>query len=182
MAEWITYRKQKACHTARPAKRRRRISTGPSRPGDRRGRNKHMRYNRTEYPHREHNDCSVRALAAAAGVPYTQAYKALAKAGRKKGRGAFLSSWIRQGRLPGFTFEQVLPRPLVFSHAVCGTAIYKQGSLRPTLKQFIRRYPEGTYLVIQSGHAFAVRNSVVIDANRPGPRVRVQQAWKVVAV
>lgn len=141
-----------------------------------------MRYNRTEYPHRERNDCSVRALAAAAGVTYTRAYKALAKAGRKKGKGSYLSQWIRYGKIPGFTFEQVLPRSVMFSTAVCGKAIYHPEPPRPTLKQFICRHSEGTYLVVQRGHAFAVRNSVVIDANRPGPRVRVQQAWKVVAV
>lgn len=140
-----------------------------------------MRYNRTEYPQREKNDCAVRALAAAAGVTYTRAYKALAKAGRKKGRCSYMASWIIRGSIPGFTFERVLPRALVFREAVGGTATYKQGSLRPTLKQFVKQHPEGTYFCIQRGHAFAVRNSVVIDANRPGPRTRVQTAWKVAA-
>jgi hypothetical protein len=141
-----------------------------------------MRYNTKSYPNRERSDCAVRALAAAAGVTYTRAYQALAKAGRKKGRGTYLSQWIRAGRIPGFTFEQVLPRNLVQSGVVCGGVFHRQDPPRPTLKQFVKANPEGTYLVIQVGHAFAVRNSIVIDAGRPGPRVRVQQAWKVVAV
>jgi hypothetical protein len=141
-----------------------------------------MRYNTKSYPRKERSDCGVRALAAAASVTYTRAYKALASAGRKKKRGSYLSEWIRRGKIPGFTFEQVLPRSITMSNMVCGTAIYAAATPRPTLKQFIRRYPEGNYLVIQTGHAFAVRNSIVIDENRPGPRVRIQQAWKVVAV
>lgn len=143
-----------------------------------------MRYNTKSYPNKENNDCGVRALAAAAGVSYTQAYKALELAGRQKKRGSYLSRWIRMGmiHLPGIRFEVMFDREIMVGFRPGSYGVCREVTPAPTLKQFVKANPTGNFLVTQTGHAFAVRNGVVIDANRPGARVRVKQAWRVTAV
>lgn len=55
----------------------------------------------------DQNDCTVKALALACGVPYAVAHKAMEEQGRKIGRGAFEQQWIAAGRALGFSIQRL---------------------------------------------------------------------------
>jgi ABC-type bacteriocin/lantibiotic exporter with double-glycine peptidase domain len=121
-----------------------------------------MRYNTKSYPHKERSDCGVRALAAACGIPYAKAHKALAKAGRKKAQGTHPYQLVRAATSLGIACRMVSARPM-----------------KPTLKQFVRTFRTGRHLVISQTHALAVVNGIVVDANRSGARTRVILAYAI---
>jgi hypothetical protein len=133
---------------------------------------------------RETNDCTVRALSAASGVSYATARRAMAKAGRRKNDGIPLPDTIRKQGIQGFHFEWVIDQ-LDAKHYYegytdrRGVKRFRQRHRDITLKQFCKLFRTGTYLLCKDGHALAVRNGVVIDANKSGPRTRVTHAWIV---
>ena len=109
----------------------------------------------------EHNDCTVRALSAAAQVPYEQAHAALARAGRVNGRG--VKFWAIQnaysefgGKWVAFNFEAKLP----------------------TLAHFTSALPSRRCVVLIRGHALALVDGVQLDLAPSGARFRVQGYWK----
>lgn len=56
--------------------------------------------------HKEHRDCTVKALAVATGKPYAEVHAALAKAGRKPRRGTSLANMATAAKALGFTWER----------------------------------------------------------------------------
>jgi len=51
-----------------------------------------------------------------------------------------------------------------------------------TLRQFIRKYPQGLYLTATWDHLFAVDNGIIADPrnhDRPGLGRIIRQAWRV---
>ena len=113
----------------------------------------------------ERNDCTVRAIAEACAMPYSEAHAMLAAAGRKRGNrfsfGNFISE--RQGQpINGRTVQSVhMPWHL------------------PTLAQFVRDFPRGTFVVRKNGHVFCIRDGVVYDDTPQGARVRIKRVWHI---
>jgi len=103
---------------------------------------------------RENNDCAVKAVAAAAGVSYEAAHKALAKQGRRCGRGT--SPFMTFAALHGFgkTTEMHPGR----SFAPRGRKTFTVSMLARMGSQF-----EGTWLARVKGHIFAVIDGEIID-------------------
>lgn len=114
----------------------------------------------------EQNDCSVRACAVAACVPYSVAREAFAAAGRRTGRGTKLHTSKRAWELVlGYSPEKV------------NTSEAKTGKVL-TVGQFVAAFPVGHFVVHVSGHAFAVTDGVVHDwADRPRRHVRAAFAF-----
>ena len=108
----------------------------------------------------EARDCAVLALAIAAGASYEAAHAALRAAGRKRRSGAKLIAWIRDGKLPGFKFRRVVRR-------------------NQTLARFLREHPQGRFLCVKYGHAFAVVDGVCLDSWARKPGEIVKAAWVV---
>ena len=115
----------------------------------------------------ENRDCVVRALAIAADVTYEVAHRICATHGRKPG---------------GTTFR----RTLRAAAAQLGLKPMDLGltggaPTKPTLAQFLRAHPTGTFAVRRAGHLFAVIDGIVHDNNRnTGPRSRITDAWRAV--
>lgn len=109
----------------------------------------------------ETNDCGVRAVVAATGLPYAQVNASLIAAGRKPRQGTYAT----QIDAAGFPLERL------------------GGGRRLTITQFIKRNPTGRYVILRRGHYFAVIAGVVHDwwGSETGPRSRVVVAWKVIA-
>lgn len=116
-------------------------------------------------PTGERNDCSVRALSVAARISYERAYGLYAKVGREPNKGTYTRITMALAERCGFTNVRLHPPHSPF---------------KPTLAQFIRLYPKGSYLVHRSGHAFALVDGVVHDWEYgTGPRTRIHAAWEV---
>ena len=56
--------------------------------------------------HKEHRDCTVKALAVATGKPYADCHRALAKAGRKPRRGCHLHQMEEAAKSLGFSMDR----------------------------------------------------------------------------
>lgn len=115
---------------------------------------------RTESHPAERRDCTVRALAVAAGVTYEVAHDELAKAGRKNGRGIKLASIIGRGKLSRFTFRRV-------------------GRSPKTVQRFLKEHPQGRFLCRKSRHAFAIIDGVIYDSSPRRDMERITHAWIV---
>jgi len=107
----------------------------------------------------EANDCTVRALQAAAQIPYEQAHAALAAAGRAKGKSV------------SFFTADAAYRPL-------GGKWVCLAVLRPTLAQFTRSLPSSRCVALVRGHALAMVDGAQHDMHVNGARRRVLGYWK----
>ena len=110
-------------------------------------------------PSFEARDCTVRALAAASGMPYSRAHHVLARAGRKNGRG-----------INSVKFCEVL-----MSHGFwpCWPTVPEwRGRVLDLLPALAQQKP-ARWVVVVTGHAFAVRGDKVFDF----PRRMPLRAW-----
>ena len=125
----------------------------------------------------EENDCTVRALANAAGLPYQLAHKILAKAGRQQGRGMFTKDWHPVYTRLGFKLQSIhgTTRGARFMAHMTGVAA-QQGI---TLSKLLPRLRQGRYAVKVSGHIFAVVDGKVLDYGNNPAGCKVQAIYKL---
>lgn len=125
----------------------------------------------------ERNDCVVRAFAAAFDIEYDKAHLFVGKEfGRqfRKGTPRFNSTMTKlandRRRLNYKSLKTI------FSGEV------KKGSSRMTVGGFVKDYDKGTYIIVISGHAFTVRDGMVIGGNsEDAKRMRciIKGVWKI---
>jgi len=114
-----------------------------------------------ERPAWDKNDCSVRALAVATGVPYAVASVAYSVLGRR----------LKTGTQVGLS-ERLHIEILGMTKV---TAVEGMD-----LETFLRVVPKRSYVVHKIGHAFAVVDGVVHDwENTTRPGTRITRVWKV---
>jgi hypothetical protein len=132
------------------------------------------------------HDCSVRALAIAAGIPYEEAHRLFKEAGRADNKptptAVTRALFKRLGFTKHTTFLGYGARYNRRRDTWTPIANY------PTLARFIKAHPRGRFTVHRTGHAFALINGVVHDwpSERftrafpaTGSRSRVVGAWEV---
>lgn len=119
----------------------------------------------------EREDCTVRALAVVADVPYVRAHEIMARAGRHPRRG----TWILR----------VNPDDVLKAVDMRVEKDYFQMQLRvlhrgpvPTPRTIGRMFPVGRYLVFTRGHVFGMVHGQIIDW-AAGRRHRIQYVLKV---
>lgn len=117
----------------------------------------------------ERNDCAVKALAIAAGMPYGVAHLLFKKYGRKDRRGTrryitkLVVNYLKEHH--GFTSIPLRdPR--------------KADGSRFTMKTIGQRYYRGRYLVFVSGHVAAMIDGKIEDWTE-GRRHRVTEIWSL---
>ena len=110
----------------------------------------------------ESNDCSVRAVSVASGLPYYKVHAAFTEAGRKTGKGVSVRIMIAALEKLGIMQQ---PETLVFR--------------RPTLSYWLSNNPTGNWVIVKRDHAFAILDGVVHDSSPVGARSRVLFAFKV---
>jgi len=113
-------------------------------------------------PHTERNDCAVRALVCAVGIPYSQAWSVLQAEGRKPGRKTSVTQLAN-------AILNIAPDTV--------TRYLRHKSM--TVKAFALAHPEGHYLCMSRGHYFAVTQGLVHDW-RSRPRAKVIWAWRMI--
>lgn len=101
----------------------------------------------------ERRDCAVRALAAAADIPYYQAHDIFKWGGRRR-------------RCASYRTAETLKD--------MGLRVIFQSS---SLAFFLKLNPQGEFFVVKRGHAFAVKDGVIFDDSKLGGMVKVR--WYV---
>lgn len=110
------------------------------------------------------NDCAVRALAVAARVPYDTVYDALARVGRKSGRGVH-TDVVGKAVLPGIRLvKESYPA--------------EKGKPRMNIARFCRE-KRGAYVLRLSGHFVAVVDGVAHDDHQTYDERCVYGAYRV---
>jgi hypothetical protein len=111
---------------------------------------------------RQKNDCTVRALALARGIPYDEAYDILKAAGRKCSRGFAFPDWLNSQ-----AWAVKMPFPAV------------KGRRRMNPATFTKAYPTGVFICRVAKHVFAVIDGVVLDTAENSPDRCIYTAWRI---
>ena len=135
----------------------------------------------------EKNDCFVRAVASASGSSYDAAHAYVKETfKRQDGQGTqFVDSTFLsiEGKLQEFgqvkvKFEKLPKEKIKNTYKLYGELIDRQ----KTVKSFIKTNPRGTYIVLVAGHAFTIKDGVLIDnqGEEFRPTRKVQSAYRVI--
>jgi len=133
----------------------------------------------------ETNDCVVRAFASAFNVTYDFAHKKVAEIfGRKNGQGTDCFSLImRTLESKGISVNRkkikTISKDVNLSYWIKVKGVNTLRSM--TTAKFLEDYPKGTYIVTVKGHAFTIKDGVVIgnpdDATKR--KKTIYGAWKI---
>jgi hypothetical protein len=126
---------------------------------------------------RETNDCTVRALMAAANITYDQAHATMTKHGRKFGKGTYHDT-----QLKAYTEHRGELR------AIFGTtkgARYRANKMENvphvegiTLGKLLERIPMGRFVCVMTGHAFAIIDRQLADGGPLKAGTRIQAIYR----
>ena len=134
----------------------------------------------------ETNDCVVRAFASAFDVDYDTAHAEVKKTFKRedrKGTRFFMGRMVNMGT-NGYVFND--RKIETVKTDVFGMRYYVHTADGLTLRNtttayFLKKYPVGTYIVVVRGHAFTIKDGVVIgnleDAKQR--RKHITGAWKI---
>lgn len=134
----------------------------------------------------ETNDCVVRAFASAFDVDYDTAHAEVKKTFKRedrKGTRFFMGRMVDMGT-KGYVFND--RKIETVKTDVFGMRYYVHTDDGLTLRNtttayFLKKYPVGTYIVVVRGHAFTIKDGVVIgnlqDAKQR--RKHITGAWKI---
>jgi hypothetical protein len=109
----------------------------------------------------EKGDCTIRALAISAGIPYQYAHKIGREAGRKNKK--------------GFHPEILLK----YAKKEYGITYKKKRYKSVTIQRFIKENPTGHYYVATNNHAFAILNGTIYDTGLNRPLQRLEEAYLI---
>ena len=135
----------------------------------------------------EKNDCFVRAVASASGSSYDAAHAYVKETFKRQDRQGtqFVNSTMEsiEGKLQEFgnvkvKFEKLGKKRVMNTYKLYGELIDRQ----KTVKSFIKTNPRGTFIVLVAGHAFTIKNGVLVD-NRGEefrPTRKVTGAYRVI--
>lgn len=124
----------------------------------------------------ETNDCTVRALASAADIPYDVAHRVLKKHGRKDRKGATFKTLHAAYEECGFRLVKVCGDGKRSRFAAKHTdANWVDGI---TFGKLVDQLTYGEYIINVTGHAVAVVNGKVIDTFHNNARKRVVAVYK----
>jgi hypothetical protein len=125
----------------------------------------------------ESNDCTVRALANATGMPYKLAHRIMAqRASRKVGKGVMASDWHPVYESFGVKLQSI--------HGSTNGALYlahltgKARQAGITLERLLPRLGSGRYIIKVRGHVLAVVDGKVLDYGYNPAGCRVQAVYK----
>lgn len=137
---------------------------------------------------KEKNDCFVKAVASATGSSYDDAH-AFAKQqfNRIDREGTMVSMFMPKvdGKKLSIGSTEVVMKSLSKAKITNKYKLYGETILRQkTVKSFIKSNPIGTFIVLVAGHAFTIKDGVLIDnaGEEFRPTRKVQGAIKVSAI
>ena len=108
------------------------------------------------------NGCVVRSFAIVLGKTYEEMYEICKRHGRKHGKGM-------NGAQQELIAEEFGLKKVSLSGFYRG---------EPTVNQFLKAHPTGTFYVVRSGHAFVIKDGVIHDwKSGTGIRSRIRRAF-----
>jgi hypothetical protein len=110
---------------------------------------------------KDKRDCTIRALAISAGIPYETAHDIGAKAGRKNGCGFYPDTLLKAAK------KQI------------GLTYRKKRYKKVTIQRFIKENPTGRYYVATNCHAFAIINGHIYDTGLNRPLERLEEVYLI---
>jgi hypothetical protein len=113
---------------------------------------------------KENRDCTVRSLALAAGINYSDAHKCCSEAGRRP----------RQGLL-----DHGIQKAVSLASSRFGITAKLIAPPHGTFAQMREKYNQGRYIFTSSRHAFAVIDGVLHDSWHVGGRTKVGMIIKI---
>lgn len=134
----------------------------------------------------ETNDCVVRAFASAFEIEYDEAHGIVAKEFRRVNRKGTLGFGVKMNLLDKnnvtFNGKKISKITHEYDSMLYSVKVNGVKTLRnTTTSYFLKKYPVGTYIVVVRGHAFTIKDGVVIgnysDAKKT--RKRILGAWKI---
>ena len=124
----------------------------------------------------ETNDCVVRAIASASGWDYDKSHSFVGEVFNRKFRkgtyffNSHMNSLSENNKRLNRKKIQIISKFKMMN-----------GKSQMTVGKFVEIYTKGTYIICISGHAFTIKDGVVIgnwsDAKRK--RARIQGCWKI---
>jgi len=134
----------------------------------------------------ENNDCVVRAIATATDMDYDSAHKFTREKfcrNNKKGVYRFANTINllskNNEQINGKSIEIITEEhnTMLYYVTVKGVKVLR----KTTTGSFIKRYPVGTYIVVVRGHAFTIKDGVVIGNLADGKKMKkhINGAWKI---
>jgi hypothetical protein len=135
-------------------------------------------YSESVIAKKENSDCVVRAIASSSDMTYDKAHKWVSdKFNRKPKKGTF-------GFAPGMNGmcndNTKLNRKTVTT-IPSSNLTTNNGKSKMTVGTFIREYNKGTYILRVTGHAFTIKDGVVIGNWEDSTKIRrvVKNAWRI---
>ena len=134
----------------------------------------------------EHNDCVVRAIASAAEMDYDSAHQFVKETfKRKNGKGTFgfgtgMDLLSKNGKqINGKNVQIISEEHNTMLYYVVVKGVKKLRTT--TTSSFIKKYPVGSYVVVVKGHAFTIKDGVVIGNPDDGKKMKkhITGAWKI---
>jgi len=126
---------------------------------------------------RETNDCTVRALMAAANISYDQAHATMAKHGRRFGAGTRhntqVAAYAEHGGELRAIFGSTKGARYRANHAE--NVPHVDGI---TLGKLIEKIPMGRFICIMRGHAFAIVGRQLYDGGALAAGTRIQAVYR----
>ena len=134
----------------------------------------------------ESSDCVVRAIASAAEMDYDSAHQFVKEKFKRKnckgtfGFGVTMNLMSKNGeKINGKSVEIISEQynTMLYYVTVKGVKTLR----KTTTGSFIKRYPKGTYVVTVRGHAFTIKDGVVIGNVDDGKKMKkvIQGVWKI---
>jgi hypothetical protein len=109
---------------------------------------------------KDNNNCTIRALSIASGIPYDEAFEIGRSAGRKTGHGFYTHKLMAHARKNGIAFRKMNYKSI-------------------TLQKFLSMGLVGRFIVKRRGHAFAIIGGVIHDTIVNPPLSRLTEIYKV---
>ena len=134
----------------------------------------------------EKNDCVVRAIASASEMDYETAHQFVKETfKRKNGKGTFglgngMNLLSKNGKQINGKDVQIISEE--HNTMLYYVVVKSVKTLRATTtSSFIKKYPVGSYVVVVKGHAFTIKDGVVIGNPDDGKKMRkhIAGAWKI---
>lgn len=126
---------------------------------------------------RETNDCTVRALMAAANIPYDVAHATMAKHGRKFGKGTTHRVQVAAYAEHGGELRAIFgnTKGARYRANIVDDVPHVEGI---TLGKLIEGIPMGRFICIMRGHAFAIINRQLADGGSLKAGTRIQAIYR----
>jgi hypothetical protein len=134
----------------------------------------------------ESSDCVVRAIASATGMDYDSAHQFVKETFcRKNGKGTSgfhytMNMMTKNGnKINGKSVEKITEEHNTMLYYVVVKGVKKLRNT--TTGSFIKKYSKGTYVVTVKGHAFTIKDGLVIGNVEDGKKMKkhIDGVWKI---